>query len=135
VKRLSGAASGEQQGAAGVGGAGQVRAREQVCAQQFGEGLGDRCGRVAQAQVQFPVDGQDVVQGQPDDAGDGLGEQQDQHGDDPVHQGQLVVGHKSGDDLQALGLADWGEVVAGFQQRQVDAGQVAVGLAPAQERA
>ncbi len=48
VLGLAAAAAGEQPAGAGVGGGGEVEPLAGVAEQQAGEGLGDRCGRLAE---------------------------------------------------------------------------------------
>ena len=94
VEGLPGPAAGEQPAAGGVGrGAGVLPARGQL-EEQAGEGLGDRDGRVAEPQEQLPVLIGDVVDGEADDAGDRLGEQQQQAGRGPGADRGLVVGER-----------------------------------------
>ena len=77
VQRLAGSASGEQPAGTGVGGGLQVVALGGGLQQQGGERLGHRGGWLPEADEDLPVGGVgDVVDGQADDAGGWLGEQQ-----------------------------------------------------------
>src|SRR6266545_1578312 len=135
VQRLAGPASGEQPAGTGVGGGVQVVALGGGLQQQGGERLGHRGGGLAEADEDLPVGGAgDVVDGQPDDAGGRLGEQQHQAGGHAGAQRAVLVGEQLAEQLQPAVLGDR-PGSADRQRRQREPGQAASAHRPAQERA
>jgi hypothetical protein len=74
-------------------------------------GLGNRCGRIAEAERDLVAVVEDIVDGEPDETADRLGIEKDQHGGDPFHQRKVVAGHDLADQGNAPVLADRGRVL------------------------
>src|SRR5437764_4258095 len=126
---LAGVAAGEQPGAA-VG-----WPAVDLLVEQGGEGLGDGCGRVAEADPGVPVlVVGDVAGGQAQDAAEWLGVEQHEAGDGPDPQWQVVVGEVAADEGEAAVLGD-GLTFVEADLREAQRGNVTVGHGPGEEAA
>jgi hypothetical protein len=97
-------------------------------------GSGTRGGRLPEPDADLPVGGAgDVVDGQADDAGGWLGEQQQQAGGHAGAQRAVLVGEQPAEQLQPAVLGER-RGPADRQRRQLKPGEVAGAHRPAQER-
>jgi magnesium transporter len=134
VQRLAGSASGEQPAGTGVGGGLEVVALGCGLQQQRGKRLRHWGGGLAEPDGDLPVVGAgDVVDGQADDAGGWLGEQQHQAGGHAGAQRAVLVGEDLAEQLQPAVLGDR-RGPADRERRQLEPGEVAGAHRPAQER-
>jgi hypothetical protein len=125
VERLAGAAAGEQPAAGGVGGGVHVLPAGGQLEQQAGEWPGDGGWRVAEPQQDRAVAAvDDVVDGEPDDAAGGLGEQQRQAGGGPGADRGLAVGECPAQQAEAALLGDGRAAGRCLDWRQGEPGQV-----------
>lgn len=95
-------------------------------------GSGTGGGRVAEAEQDLAVVDGDVVEGEPDDPGDGLGVEEQQQRGDPVHRRDLLIGDGPADQRETAMPVERRRV-AGGDDRQAQAGHVPGAHAPAQK--